>query len=130
MIDVKKQVTTASAPPAIGPYSQAIDTGKQVYLSGQLPMDVSGNVIGATIEDQADQVFKNMTAVLEAARMTLGHVVKCQVFITNMDNFPRLNDIYKRAFEPFGMYPARTTVEVSKLPKGVLVEIDAIAVRD
>nr|MDO8115754.1 Rid family detoxifying hydrolase [Candidatus Sigynarchaeota archaeon] len=126
---MKKQVTTRDAPPAIGPYSQAVDAGQHVYLSGQIPLDASGSVVGADIEEQTQQVFKNMAAVLAAAGLNLGHVVKCQVFITNMDNFPRLNDVYKRVFESFGIFPARTTVEVSKLPKGVMVEIDAIAAR-
>ncbi len=121
MIEVK----TDKAPAAIGPYSQAIVTGDMVFTSGQIPVDPATGEIPEGIDAQANQVFANLKNLLEASGSGIDRVVKTAVFIQNMNDFPIVNEIYGQYFtQP---YPARSCVEVSKLPKGVLIEVEAIA---
>lgn len=124
----KEVIRTDKAPKAIGPYSQAVRIGSALYLSGQLGIDPeTGAFAGGGIEAQARQALINQKAVLEAAGFGLADVVQCQVFITDMNHYPRFNEIYQDFFaEPF---PARAVVEVSRLPKDGLVEIMMVAVR-
>ena len=123
----KEIVATNEAPQAIGPYSQAVKAGGFLFISGQIPLDPkTGAVVGNTIELQTEQVMKNLIAILACQKLGLEHVVKTTVFITHMSEFPRFNEVYATFIK--APYPARATVEVSKLPKGVFVEIEAIAV--
>lgn len=123
----KEIVATTEAPQAIGPYSQAVKAGGFLFISGQIPLDPkTGAVVGNTIELQTEQVMKNLIAILACQKLGLEHVVKTTVFITQMSEFPRFNEVYATFIK--APYPARATVEVSKLPKGVFVEIEAIAV--
>ncbi|MCK5154929.1 MAG: Rid family detoxifying hydrolase [Spirochaetales bacterium] len=120
-------ITTESAPAAVGPYSQAVKTGNLVFCSGQIPL-VTGtkNLASGGIEEQTRQCLKNLTAVMEAAGSSLQAAVKLQIFITKMKNFPKVNAVYSEFF--MGEFPARFCVEVSALPLGALIEIDAIGV--
>lgn len=121
-----KAVQTNQAPAAIGPYSQAVIVNNMVYSSGQLPMIAeSGELLTGTIEEQTHQVMKNLTAVLEAAGSSLEQVVKTTLFIANMDEFTRINEVYGSYFPVHK--PARSTVEVARLPKDAAIEIEAIA---
>jgi 2-iminobutanoate/2-iminopropanoate deaminase len=122
-----KTVQTASAPAAIGPYSQAIVHGGLVFCSGQVAIDpATGQVVEGGIEAETRQVFRNVEAVLAAAGSSLSQVVKATVFLKSMDDFAPMNAIYA---ERFGSHrPARSTVEVSRLPKDVRVEIEVVAV--
>jgi 2-iminobutanoate/2-iminopropanoate deaminase len=123
----KQHVATAQAPKAIGPYSQAIRSGDLLFLSGQIALDpATGNLVEGTIEVQAERVLKNLSAVLEAAGSSLAAVVRTTVFMADLSHFAAMNAVYARFFatEPF---PARSTVQVAALPRGALVEIDAIA---
>ncbi|MEE1223864.1 MAG: RidA family protein [Clostridia bacterium] len=120
-----KEIKTNNAPAAIGPYSQAIVTGNMVFASGQIPVNPVTGEIPEGVEAQANQVFTNVKNLLEAAGTSINNVVKTSVFIQNMDDFATINEIYAKYFtEP---YPARSCVEVAKLPKGVLLEVEAIA---
>lgn len=120
-----KEIKTNNAPAAIGPYSQAIVTGNMVFASGQIPVNPATGEIPEGVEAQANQVFTNVKNLLEAAGTSINNVVKTSVFIQNMDDFATINEIYAKYFtEP---YPARSCVEVAKLPKGVLLEVEAIA---
>ena len=123
-----KNVSTPEAPAAIGPYSQAVVVGNLVFLSGQIPLDpVTMKIIGEDIETQTRQVFKNIRAVLKAENLKLNSVVKCTVFMKNLDDFAKMNTIYA---EEFGEHkPARSTVQVARLPKDVLIEIECVAVK-
>ncbi len=123
-----KVIATKNAPAAVGPYSQAIDCGDTVYCSGQIPLDPqTGAVVEGGLEAQAHQMFRNVKAVLAEAGLGLENVVKTTVFMTDLGQFGALNAIYAEYFaEPF---PARSCVEVSALPKGVLVECEVIARR-
>lgn len=122
----KEIIRTDQAPAAVGPYSQAIKTEKLVFVSGQIPIDpASGEVVKGEIQAQTRQVLKNLKTVLSAAGTSLENVVKTTVFITEMNDFPLVNDVYAEFFPT--QPPARACVEVSKLPKAVNVEIDAIA---
>ncbi|ENH97760.1 regulator of purine biosynthesis [Gracilibacillus halophilus YIM-C55.5] len=120
-----KAIHTDNAPQAIGPYSQAIDAGDFVYISGQIPLDPeSMQIVEGDIVAQTNQVMANLEAILTEAGLTFGHVVKFTIYIANMDDFATINEAYAKFLqEP---YPARATVEVSKLPKGAQVEMDAI----
>lgn len=120
-------VHTHDAPAAVGPYSQAVRFGELVICSGQIALDpASGALVTGSVEEQTHQVMKNLRAVLDAAGSSLGQVVRTTIFLTSMDDFARVNEVYASYFEhPF---PARACVEVSRLPKGVAVEIDALAV--
>jgi len=123
----KEVVATQEAPQAIGPYSQAIKANGLLFVSGQIPLDPkTGMVVGKTIEEQTEQVMKNLGAILNSQKMSFDHIVKTTVFITNMAEFPRFNEIYAKYMK--NPYPARATVEVGKLPKDVVVEIEAIAI--
>lgn len=124
---MKKVIATEKAPGAIGPYSQAIDTGSMVYASGQIPLNPETGSIPEGITAQTEQSLANVCAILEAAGLTTANVVKTTVFLSDMANFGPMNEVYGRVFtEP---YPARSAVAVRELPKGVLVEIEVIAVR-
>ncbi|MBI1859921.1 MAG: RidA family protein [Deltaproteobacteria bacterium] len=120
-------IVTKNAPAAIGPYSQGMRVGNLLFLSGQIPLDPKTmTVSGATIEEQTETVLLNISALLAAAGLSLKNVAKTTVFLKNMGDFVRFNEIYAKHFlQP---YPARTTVEVSELPKQVLIEIETIAV--
>ncbi len=122
----KKVIQTEKAPKAIGPYSQAIRTASMIYTAGQIGLDpVTGEISATTVEEQTRQVLTNLRNVLEAAGSSLEHVVKTTVFLKDMADFPKMNTIYA---EFFGENPpARSTVAVAGLPKGGLVEIEAVA---
>ena len=122
-------IATEKAPGAIGPYSQAIEANGFVFASGQIPVDPETGVIPEGIEAQAEQVMKNMKNLLEAAGTSIDQVVKTSVFIKNMDDFAtaKVNEIYSRFFT--GDCPARSCVEIARLPKDVLLEMEAIAVK-
>jgi 2-iminobutanoate/2-iminopropanoate deaminase len=125
---MKKVISTAEAPKAIGPYSQAIEAGGFIFVSGQIPLiPATGEIVEGSVEVQTARVLENLKAILEAAGSSLENVVKTTVYITNMDDFAKVNGIYGQYFQENP--PARVCVEVSKLPKGALVEIDVIAAR-
>lgn len=119
-----KTIATKAAPPAIGPYSQAVQLGNLLFTSGQIPLDPSGQLVQGGIEEQTHQVFRNLQAVLQEAGATFRDVVKATVYIKDMNQFATVNEIYASYFGDHK--PARSTVEVSRLPKDVLVEIDLI----
>lgn len=120
-----KYVQTNDAPQAIGPYSQGLVVNNLFYSSGQIPLTAEGELVGGDIKQQTHQVFKNLNAVLLAAGASFDTVVKTTVFIKNMDDFAALNEVYAEYFS--NHKPARSTVEVARLPKDVLVEIEVIA---
>lgn len=128
MSNGKTAVKTDAAPGALGPYSQAIVAGGMVYCAGQIPLDpATGNIVSGGIAQQTEQVLKNLRAVLKAAGSDLDRAVKTTVFIKNMNDFGAMNDVYGRP-EYFGAAPpARSTVEVARLPRDVLVEIEVVA---
>ena len=122
----KEAVLTKDAPQPIGPYSQAIKIGGLLFCSGQIPLDpISGQIDGANAAEQSKRVLENLKAVLAAAGTSLDRVVKTTVFLRSMNDFPKVNEVYATYFG--GVAPARSTVEVARLPKDVLVEIEAIA---
>lgn len=122
---MKKKIATQSAPQAIGPYSQAIQCGDFLFVSGQIAIDPqTANIIGGDIEAQTEQVLKNIAAIIEAAGMSLQDVVKCTCFLKDMNDFVKFNAVYETYFGE--SLPARETVEVSRLPKDALVEVSAI----
>ena len=122
------KVHTDKAPAAIGPYSQAMVVGKLVYTSGQIPLDpATGEMVGENVTQQAHQVCKNMKAVLEEAGSSLEHVVKTTCFLADMADFAAFNAVYA---EYFTGHPARSCVAVKALPKGALVEVEAIAEKE
>ena len=123
---MKKIIKTSDAPQAIGPYSQAIEAGGFVFVSGQIALDPkTGQVVTGGIREQTERVMENVKAVLSAAGCSLSDVVKTTVYLKNIEEFAAFNEIYGRSFpsDP----PARATVEVARLPKDVVIEIDAIA---
>ena len=120
-------IATPSAPAAVGPYSQAIDTGALVFVSGQLPIDPATGAIPAGAAAQAEQVFANVRAILEAAGLGLADVVKTTVFLADLADFAAVNDAYARAFR--APFPARSCVQVAAIPKGARLEVEAIAAR-
>jgi 2-iminobutanoate/2-iminopropanoate deaminase len=125
---MKKIIYSSGAPAPIGPYSQAVLTEQTLYVSGQIPVDPkSGELVTGNIVKETEQVMLNIQAILAEAGFDFNHVVKCSIFIRNMGEFQRINETYGKFFmeEP----PARETVEVSRLPKDVNVEISCIAVR-
>ena len=121
-----EKLNTNNAPAAIGPYSQAVKTGNLLFTSGQIALDpATGEIVGTTIEEQTEQVMKNLGAILKEAGATYENAVKTVCFLDNMDDFATVNGIYAEYFvEP---YPARSAVEVAKLPKGALIEVEVIA---
>ena len=124
---MKKAILTTNAPAPIGPYSQAIQAGDTVYISGQIAIDPStGDLITSSIEEETHQVLKNVGAILDAAGLSYENVVSCSVFIKDMELFGRINAVYTTYFNT-GIPPARALVQVSDLPKHVNIEISAIA---
>lgn len=119
-------VSTPNAPAAIGPYSQAIRAGDMLFMSGQIPLKPDGKLVKGSIKEQTEQAIENMKAVLASQGLTMDNIVKTNIFLSSMDHFAEMNEVYATAFtaEP----PARSTVAVAGLPKGVDVEIEAIAV--
>jgi 2-iminobutanoate/2-iminopropanoate deaminase len=122
-----KPVSTSSAPAAIGPYSQAIDAGALVFVSGQLPVDPATGAIPDGAAAQAERAFVNVRAILEAAGLGLESVVKTTVFLADLADFAAVNDAYARAFR--APFPARSCVQVAAIPKGARLEVEAIAAR-
>ena len=121
-------VNSPNAPAPIGPYSHAVLAGNTLYISGQIALDAkSGNLINETIEAETHTVMKNLQAILETAGMGLSDVAKCTIFVKDLNNFAKINEIYGSYFTQNP--PARETVEVSRLPKDVNVEISAIAIK-
>lgn len=124
----RRAVVTREAPEAIGPYSQAIDCGALLFASGQIPLDAStGQVVGDDTATQTRQVLRNLAAVLDAAGLSPAHVVKTTVYLKDLNDFAAMNAVYAEFFG--ATRPARATVEVSRLPRDVRVEIDVIAAR-
>jgi 2-iminobutanoate/2-iminopropanoate deaminase len=126
---MKKVIASSEAPAAVGPYSQAIATGNFLFCAGQIPLDpATGNLIEGDVKAQTERVLENLGGVLRANGMTYSDVVKTTVFLTDLANFAQMNEVYARYFtEPF---PARSTIQISALPKGAQVEIEAIASRE
>ncbi|MBF0177540.1 MAG: RidA family protein [Magnetococcales bacterium] len=119
-------IQTKEAPPAIGPYSQAIRCGEWLFLSGQIPLDPrTGNIVPGQAREQTEQVLRNLTAILTAAGCGLASVVKTTVFLVDLADFPDVNAVYQEFFKP--PFPARATVQVAALPRGARVEIEAVA---
>lgn len=124
---MKQAIVTKEAPAAIGPYSQAVQVGEQLYISGMLGIDPASGNLADGITAQAEQALKNLSAALKAAGMTEANVVKTTIFLTDMAAFGTVNELYASCFT--APYPARSCVQVSALPKGGLFEIEAIAVK-
>ncbi|CAN5134811.1 RidA family protein [soil metagenome] len=123
----KKVIYSANAPEPIGPYSQAIQAGNMLFISGQVAIEQStGKIITATIQEETHQVMKNIKEILSAANTDFQSIVKCTIFLKDMNNFPKVNEVYGSYFT--SQPPARETVEVSRLPKDVNVEISCIAI--
>lgn len=122
-----KSIFTKNAPAAIGPYSHAVVVNNMVYTSGQIPLTIDGEVIGDDVAEQTKQVLENLSAVLEESGSNLNSVVKTMIFISDMNDFPIINEVYGEYFNAH--LPARSCVEVSRLPKDVKVEIEAVALK-
>lgn len=124
---MRQQVETGGAPAALGPYSQGIRTGSFVFAAGQLGLDpATGSLVDGGVADQTERALRNVTAILDAAGVSLERVVKTTVFLADMADFAAMNEVYAQHFS--APFPARSTVAVKELPKGALVEIEAIAV--
>ena len=122
-----KRISTDKAPAAIGPYSQALDTGNMLFISGQIPIDPATGTMPESVTDQAKQVLTNITNILNEAGLTMANVVKTSVFLADLNDFAAVNEVYASFFaEP---YPARSCVQVAAIPKGAKVEIETIAVK-
>ena len=125
---MKRIINSDQAPAPIGPYSQAVEAGGTLYVSGQIPIDPStGGLVEGSITDETHQVMKNLGAILSEAGLNFGSVVKCSIFVADMNDFSAINEAYGSYFSEDA--PARETVEVNTLPKNVNVEISCIAVR-
>ena len=124
---MKKIISTDKAPQAIGPYSQAVETGNLVFCSGQIPLTAEGNLIEGDISEQTKQVMKNLKAVLQAAGLGLDNIVKATIYLTDINNFQTVNKIYGQYFEDEP--PARAVIQAGALPKGVEIEIEAVSAR-
>lgn len=122
-----KSIFSKNAPVAIGPYSHAVLVNNMVYTSGQIPLTIDGEVIGDDVAEQTKQVLENLSAVLEESGSNLNSVVKTMIFISDMNDFPIINEVYGEYFNEH--LPARSCVEVSRLPKDVKVEIEAVALK-
>lgn len=125
---MKKIINTPNAPQAIGPYNQGIVTPQYIFLSGQIPMTAEGNLVGGDIKQQTVQCLQNIENILKETQLTRKNIIKTTVFLKNLGDFPEFNKAYADFFEGSD-YPARSTVEVSALPKDVDIEIEAIAVK-
>ncbi|UGU16912.1 RidA family protein [Sinomicrobium kalidii] len=126
---MKKIINTDQAPAPIGPYNQAVLSGNTLYISGQIPLDPkTGELVRKSIEEETTQVMQNLKAILSAAGMDFDHVIKSSIFISDMNNFGKINEVYGKYFSE-DTAPARETVEVANLPKFVNVEISMIAVK-
>lgn len=121
----KEIIATSDAPSAIGPYSQAVQSGNFIFLSGQIALDITGQTVSDEVQAQTHQVMKNIAAILKAAKTDFNAIVKTTIFLKDMNDFAAVNTVYASYFE--GNFPARETVEVSRLPKEVRVEISVIA---
>ncbi len=121
----KQEISSRKAPAAIGPYSQAVSADGLVFVSGQLPLNAETGELAVGVEGQARQSLLNIREILSAAGLSMDDVVKCTIFLKNMEDFAAVNQVYAAFFEP--PCPARSCVEVAALPKGALVEIEAIA---
>lgn len=124
---MKKAITSDKAPAAIGPYSQAIEVNGMVYTSGVIPVNPETGAVPEDVQDQARQALTSLSHLLDAAGTSLENVVKTTVFIKDMNDFAKINEIYSTFFT--GTFPARSCVEVARLPKDVLLEIEAVAVK-
>ncbi|MGB0932900.1 MAG: RidA family protein [Lishizhenia sp.] len=125
---MKKIIQIPNAPAPIGPYSQAVLIKDTLYVSGQIPIDPKkGTLVDDTIESSTEQVLENIKALVETAGLSMQNIVKCSIFLKSMDNFVKVNEVYSRYFEENP--PARETVQVSKLPMDVEIEISCIAVK-
>jgi 2-iminobutanoate/2-iminopropanoate deaminase len=124
----KRTLTTKTAPAAIGPYSQAISVSDFIFTSGQIPLDADGNLVAGGIKEQTEQCIKNINAILSAKGCNLDNVVKTTVFLSDMSNFADMNEVYAKFFTE--KPPARSTVEVSALPKSALIEIECVVVNN
>ena len=124
MSSTRETITAPGAPEAVGPYSHAVRTGELLFCSGQVALDGSGSLVGDTVAEQIEQCLKNLQAVCDAAGTTLDRAVRCTVYLTDMSAFAEANEVYGRFFERHP--PARVGIGVAALPKGALVEIDAI----
>lgn len=126
---MKEIIITSNAPDPVGPYNQAVKAGNTMYLSGQIALDPkTGSLVLESIEAETHQVFKNLKAVLAKDDMTFENIVKCTVFVSDMNNYGRINTVYGEYFDD-NTAPARELVEVARLPKDVNIEISAIAVK-
>ncbi len=126
---MKKIISTTEAPAAVGPYSQAVRVGAMLFTAGQIPLDPkSGQIVSDDISEQTRRVLDNLGAILRAENLTHDHIVKTTIFLTDMADFQAVNEVYSGYFKQ--QPPARSTVQVSALPKGARVEIEAIAVSD
>ena len=122
----KDVISTSQAPAAIGPYSQAVRWGDLIFVSGQIPIDpATGQVVGDDVAAQTERVLKNLAAILEAAGASLGQVLKTTVYLRDLNDFGKMNEVYARFFSE--QPPARATVQVARLPRDVSVEIEAVA---
>ncbi|WP_432406182.1 RidA family protein [Wukongibacter sp. M2B1] len=121
----KEAISTKNAPAAIGPYSQGVKVNNMIYTSGQLPIDVNTGEMPNTIEEQTRKSLENVKAILEEAGSDMSKVFKTTVFLSDMNNFAKMNEVYKEFFTE--SYPSRSAVEVARLPKDALVEIEVIA---
>jgi 2-iminobutanoate/2-iminopropanoate deaminase len=123
----KEAILSAAAPAPVGPYSQAVKVGPLLFCSGQIPLDAAGNkIVGGSAAKETEQVLQNLQAVLEAAGARMDQVVKTTVFMTDLNDFKFMNQVYEKFFP--GVPPARSTVQVMKLPRDAKIEIEAIAV--
>ncbi|TVR29340.1 MAG: RidA family protein [Spirochaetaceae bacterium] len=126
MAQTREEIATTAAPAAVGPYSQAMRVGEMVFTAGQIPLDPqSGTIVAQNIEQQTEQVMQNLQAVLEAAGSSFARTVKLTCFLTDMADFPTVNAVFERHLQK--PYPARSCVEVTALPKGAAIEVEAVA---
>lgn len=125
---MKTIINTDKAPQAIGPYSQAVEVNGMIYTSGIIPINpVDGTLVTGSVEEQAEQALKNLKALVEESGSSMEQVIKTTVFIKDMNDFAKINEVYARYFTD--NYPSRSCVEVARLPKDVLIEIEAIAIK-
>lgn len=125
---MKNIITTPKAPAAIGPYSQAVEKTGILFISGQIPLDPdTGKIYGSTIKEQTTRVLSNLIAILDEAGCSVNDVVKTTCYLKDMNSFSEMNDVYAEVFKQ--KQPARAAVEVSRLPKDVLIEIEAVAIK-